>query len=226
MVTLAKGRENVVLLKVNSTEPLNGFTASLFACGISRTLAKLERGFNKFVISAEESSSVAEAPRSDVGTLVVSGPEGELRAKAVLSFTLVDVGDGEVPTTERQVFIHLPGRLTTPSSGGGGEGSAVDLSKYATKTELNKAGEECKTYVDEKVADIGETIIADQKITVVNSEGATTEITLKEAAQSVVEMQKKVELVASKSFSVSVKDEDKDGQPDDGVLYFDPCIDL
>ena len=219
MIVLAKGRENIILLKVNAAENLNGFSAVLAACGTGRTITGLSGDSLQFVFSSQDVAKVTESQSGEYGTLTIYDEDGKSRIKARPQFRLVDIGDEVVPAADRTIFISLPKKIDMADGGGGGGGSSQDLSNYATKTDLANAKSENKQYTDDKISDVGETIISEQKITVTEG-GVEKEVTVQEVVQNVHDMKEALDKAIANSGSWEVKDEDGDGQPDDGILYF------
>lgn len=219
MITLAKGRENIISLKVNAVENLGAFSAVLAACGTGRTITDLSGDTLQFVFSADDVANVTESLSGEYGTLTIYDGNGKSRIKARPQFRLVDMREKVVPTADRTIFISLPRRMDIAEGGGGGGGGGQDLSNYATKADLANATAENKQYTDGKISDIGETIISEQKITVTEG-GVEKEVTVQEAVQNVSDMKDTLDDAMSHSVSWEVKDEDEDGQPDEETLYF------
>lgn len=156
MIILAKGKENVIFLKVNAVENLTGFSAVLAACGTSKTLASLTDSVLQFEFSSEEVAKVSEAIEGEFGTLMIYAPDGECRIKARPQFRLMDIGSRATPDTDRTIYISLPKQIDI--QGGGGGDTPIDPSVYATKQELKKATAANKQYVDNCVEEIHNTI--------------------------------------------------------------------
>lgn len=216
MITLSKGKTNSVGLKVSAAESLSSFAASLAACGTYKTVVTDEKGEAVFVFSASQVESVTTDFKGEYGTLTITDEDGEVRIKALPCFRLVE-NDSGITDKDRTIYVSLPKKVKTATGGGGG--GDIDLSAYATKKELNNAKAETKAYTDDKISDIGETIISEQQITVTGEDGAEQQMTVQDAVQSLVNMQTSVSQIVEHNVSWEVKDEDEDGQPDGEILY-------
>lgn len=215
MITLSKGKINRVWLKVSAAESLSSFAASLAACGTYKTVVTDDKGEAVFVFSASQVESVTTDFKGEYGTLTITDEDGEVRIKALPCFRLIE-DDSGITDKDRTIFVSLPKKVKTATGGGGGD---IDLSAYATKKELNNAKAETKAYTDDKISDIGETIISEQQITVTGEDGAEQQMTVQDAVQSLVNMQTSVSQIVEHNVSWEVKDEDEDGQPDGEILY-------
>lgn len=217
MITLSRGKTNRVGLKVSAVESLANFTASIAACGTYKTVVTDDRGEAVFVFSASEVESVTSALEGEYGTLTITDGDGEERIKAIPCFRLME-NDIGITDRDRTIFVSLPKKVKTATAGGGGGGD-IDLSAYATKKELNNVKTETKSYTDEKVSHIGDTIISEQQITVTGEDGTEQRMTVQDAVQGLVKMQTSVSQIVEHNVSWEVKDEDEDGQPDGEILY-------
>lgn len=215
MITLVIGQSNRVGLKVSAPEGLAGFSASLAACGTIKTAVTNENGEATFLFSAANVANVTTDRQGEYGTLTIADVDGIVRIKALPCFVAVDDGKG-ITDKDRTIFVSVPKKVNTPSGGGGG---AIDLSSYATKQDLTDAKTENKQYTDEKITDIGTTIISEQSVTVTGEDGQEQTMTVQQAMQNVVNMQSQVSQVVEHNVSWEVKDEDEDGQPDGEILY-------
>ena len=202
----------MVFLRINAVENLDGFSATLYACGTQCYIPNLGVGAPKFAFSATDVSTVTEDLLGEYGTLSVYDNSGDVRLQARLHFRVIDMGGLETQQSDRTICISLPRKYEVPDGGSGG----LDPSKYATKEDLNGSIEESKTYTDDKIAGIGEVVITEQEIKVKGPDGLEKTMTVKEAVQSMVDMQDAID----HSVSWEVKDEDEDGQPDEEILYF------
>ena len=211
MITFTKGQENVVGLEISAVEPLDGFSASLAVGGIVKTTAALSGAKGFFTFSAAESDLITTDLKGEFGTLLIFDPDGEIRLTAQPSFRL---GDTVMMLRDRTICVSLPYKVSTASSGSSG-----DLSNYVTKKDLSTATAATKKYTDDKLADIGETIIAEQQIGVVDSEGHEQQMTVQEAMQNVLNVQNAVEQIMDGNVTIEVKDEDHDLQPDEETLH-------
>ena len=216
MITLVKGKENIITLKVNAVEDLTGFSASLFACGVEKTQA-LENGKpSELIFSAEEVAAVSETSCGEYGTLTISDPTGEVRLKVQPQFRLMEFKDSQTVVPDQTIYVSLPYAIKAVEEGGG----SIDPSKYATKSDVTEAEQASKRYTDEQISGIGDVIITGQEITVVDGDGHEKQMTVQQAAQNVVDMQSTLDKAMAHSVSWEVKDEDEDGQPDEETLYF------
>lgn len=215
MITLVIGQSNKVGLKVSAPEGLSGFSATLSACGTVKTAVTNDKGDASFVYSAADVAKVTTDKQGEYGTLIITDATGTTRIKALPCFMAVEE-DNQSTDKDRTIFVSVPKKVNTPSGGGG---SSVDPSVYATKQELSNAKEENKQYTDEKISDIGTTIISEQAVTVTGEDGQEQQMTVQQAMQNVVNMQSQVTQVVEHNVSWEVKDEDEDGQPDGEILY-------
>lgn len=215
MITLVIGQVNKVGLKVSAPEGLSGFSATLSACGTVKTAVTNDNGDASFVYSAADVARVTTDKQGEYGTLIITDATGATRIKALPCFIAAEE-DTHSTDKDRTIFVSVPKKVNTPSSGGGG---SVDPSVYATKQELRAAKEENKQYTDGKISDIGTTIISEQSVTVTGEDGQEQQMTVKQAMQNVVNMQSQVTQVVEHNVSWEVKDEDEDGQPDGEILY-------
>lgn len=215
MILLALGKDNKVGVKVSATDGLSGFSISLFACGTKKSGITNDQGEVSFVFSADEVVNVTRDHVGDYGTLIITDAEGTQRLKAIPCFRAVE---DAFSTTDRDrtLFLTVTEPMNMPSGGGGD----IDLSAYATKKDLKQSSDENKQYTDDKISDIGETIISEQLVTVHGEDGAQRQITVQQAVQDVVDMQTQVTGLVRNNVSWEVKDEDEDGQPDGEALYF------
>ena len=216
MITLEIGESNKVGLKVSAPESLSGFSASLSACGTIKTAVTNDKGEACFVFSAGDVARVTIDRQGEYGTLTITDSDGTVRIKALPCFRAVEA-DSASTDKDRTIFVAVPKKVNTPSGGGGG--SPIDLSAYATKHDLSEANTENKQYTDEKITEIGATIISEQSVTVTGEDGHEQTMTVQQAIQNVVNMQTQVSQVVEHNVSWEVKDEDKDGQPDGEILY-------
>ena len=215
MITLVIGQVNKVGLKVSAPEWLSGFSATLSACGTVKTAVTNDNGDASFVYSAADVARVTTDKQGEYGTLIIKDATGATRIKSLPCFMAVGE-DYHSTDKDRTIFVPVPKNVNTPSSGGGG---SVDPSVYATKQELSAAKEENKQYTDDKISDIGTTIISEQSVTVTGEDGQEQQMTLQQAMQNVVNIQSQVTKVVEHNVSWEVKDEDEDGQPDGEILY-------
>lgn len=215
MILLALGKDNKVGVKVSAPNGLSGFSISLFACGTKNSGITNDRGEVTFVFSADEVANVTRAQVGEYGTLTITDADGTLRLMAVPCFRAVE---NAISTTDRDrtLFLAVPKKVNMPSGGGGD----IDLSAYATKKDLKQSSAENKQYTDDKISDIGETIISEQMVTVSGEDGKPQQITVQQAVQNVVNMQTQVTNLVDHNVTWEVKDEDEDGQPDGEALYF------
>ena len=216
MIPLVMNQSNIVGLKVNAPESLSGFSVSLSACGTVKTAITNDKGEATFTFSSANVASVTTDKCGEYGTMIITDTSGIVRIKVLPCFRAVEE-DVAFSNKDRMIFVTIPQKINTPSGGGG---DSPDLSAYATKKELNEANTANKQYTDEKISDIGATIIAEQSVTVTGEDGEEKQLTVQQAVQNVVDMQTQVSQVVDHDVSWEVKDEDEDGQPDGGILYF------
>lgn len=215
MIRLALGKNNRVGVRVSAPEMLSGFSVSLSACGTEKSSITNDKGYAWIDFSKDEVATVTTDMAGEYVTLTITDGSGVLRLKAMPCFRAIE-DNGTITDKDRTIFVAVPKKINTPSSGSSGD---TDLSSYATKQDLANSSNENKKYTDEKVSDIGDTIISEQQVTVAGEDGKPQQITVKQAVQNVVDMQTQVTHVLEHHVSWEVKDEDEDGQPDGEILY-------
>lgn len=194
MIKLAKGRDNSVLLKVNSTEALESFSANLMICGTIKKIENLSESGDRISIAASEiDTALSVIGQEHFGTLVISDSSGTCRLKAQPQVNIVDVGECEIPASDQLICCSLPNKMVIAPDRGEGEGGGTDLSNYVTKTVLNQAKEEVKQYTDSQISSVGETVILEQPVTIIDKDGNSQKMTVQESMQNVVVVQAALE---------------------------------
>lgn len=212
MILLTKGRENVVALEISAVESLEGFYASLAVGGIVKTenIVSGDRCF--FTFSPSETGSITSDLKGEFGTVLIFDSNGEIRLSAQPGFRTCE---SNVTLRDRTICVSLPYKMTAASGGG----ESGDMPNYVTKKDLENATAATKKYTDDKVSDIGETIVSEQRVVVVDSEGNEHQMTVQEAMQNVVNVQNVMEHIVEDNVTIDIKDEDHDLQPDEETLH-------
>lgn len=215
MIVLIADQANKIGMKVTSSIDISGFSAELAFAGKVYTIPDITLDDINVVIPAADIEQISD--EGAYGTLLVKDADGNTYMMFLPFFRKV-AADSKISAVGNQT-IYIAIASTRDSSGGGGGSPSGD---YATHEEVADAIRTSKNYTDEQIEDIGETIVETQPVHVVDARGQPIEMTVQQATQSVVDMQTDIEEGKTTHAIASVKDEDHDGQPDNGVLYLNP----
>lgn len=215
MIVLVEGKENTVWVEADNAVNISGFQATLAACGTVKTITDLSVKNPKFVFTASES----DPQWNEVyGELRVTDGDGNLYLKWAPQFKVVSQDKAYEAVGNQKMVLSIPYNYDGSSSGGDGSGGTSGSG--VTQAQLREAVEESKGYTDEKIADVGTVAIETTQVEVVDKDGDPVTMTVKESVQKVQTVSEKVTEIIEKGITGYTLDEDGDGQPDEGVLYF------
>lgn len=226
MIILVEGLENTIWLKVNASIDISGFSCGLAACGTYKTIPDISKEGLKFVFSASE---VSETTRKGIfGTLSIYDSDGKEYLKVMPLFRSVPKAEDYKAIGFDTIYMTVSNNDTGGT--GGDTPTPPEPGDYVTHSELTAAMGTAKSeaittankYTDDSISGIETTIIEEQPVNVLDSEGNPTSMTVQAAVQSLVLLQAEMQEAMETHVTTSVKDEDGDGKPDGEVLYLNP----
>ena len=206
MVVLTKGKESSVTVLVESSINLTGFSAVLTVGTVTKTISQLKVGRTKILFSSGETAGMKLG--NSYGNFIVKDGNGNQHMAVYPVFQV----SGTEPRYPQTLDITVVGRFKSVSSGGSGGG--------VTEEELYEAITDVKKYADDKISDIGTTIIETQPVTVEVPGEEPVTMTVQEAVANIIKMNDYVEQAEETHLQGGIIDKDGDGQPDDDTLYF------
>ena len=202
MLYLVADRANTIKVEINSGIRLEGFSAVLTACGVTKTISDLTKKELKYEYSAEESN---KGGTGVLGELIIKDSEGKVHYKMSPQFKTIPPQESYKAIGTQLLSLTIAPIFEESAGGGGGGGGDV------TKEWVDKE-------IQDAISDIGQTIIQDEEVTVTDPEGQQVTMTVKDSLETVLDLQNQVE--NNKHVRTEIKDEDQDGKPDGEVLYF------
>lgn len=200
MIYLVADRVNTIKVEVNSGMRLKGFTAVLIACGVSKTIPDLTKTGLEVEYSEEESN---HGGNGVFGELLIKDVDGKVCLKICPQFKTVPSQESYKAIGTQVISVTIPPMFNENGGGGGGG----DVTKEWVDNEIQEA-----------ISDLGQTIIQDEEVTVLDPEGHPVTMTVKDSLETVLALQERVD--NNKHVRTEIKDEDQDGKPDGEVLYF------
>ena len=201
MIYLIADRSNTVKVEINSGMRLEGFSAVLTACGVTKTISDLTKKELKYEYSAEESN---KGGNGVLGELIIKDSEGKVHYKMSPQFKTIPPQESYKAIGTQLLSLTIAPIFEESAGGGGGGG---DVTKEWVDNEIQEA-----------ISDIGQTIIQDEEVTVLDPEGHPVTMTVKDSLETVLALQEKVE--NNEHVRTEIKDENHDGKPDGEILYF------
>ena len=213
MIVLQSNNTNTVRIKVNASIDVHGFSLVLAACGTLKTITDITDKNLSISFTAEEVSKTSET--GTYGELIVYDGDGKEYIKLLPLFKRVPQSVGYETIGNQMILLTISSTKWTSGDSSGGD-TPTPAGDYVTPAQMSAAINSVKTenkqYTDEAVSEIETTIIENQPVQVVDSDGQKVEMTVQEAVQQIVQAQET-------HLHGGVKDEDEDGQPDDEMLY-------
>lgn len=202
MITFVAGKPNTLWIYINNAVDLTGYTAAFSAFGTTKTLSDLTKKDLKIEL---EEGIVTEDQNMVYGEFDVITPDGKLYLRFLPQFRVLPEDKSQLVEGRQELVITL---ATTYAY-------VYDSGFYDRTVTMEKVQEA----IDAAIADIGQQTIQNEKVLAVDSQGHVVEMTLAEAVQKVVYADEDIEEGKENHLLGDVKDEDHDGQPDNGVLY-------
>ena len=200
MLILEYGKDNVVGVSLTSTVDLSTLTCEIDFPSGKKTFTDLTNAPLTFTLGVADVEALG-LEKSLVEVALFKKSDNSLYIKYLIEVQVVPEDKAYETIGNQTITLTIPYTFYVPVGGGSGD--------YVTQKELEEALERS---ADE--------IVNSKAIDVTLPSGEEGSVTIKETAQSAVTMAEELK----EAIGAKIEDEDDDGQPDEGVLYFDSII--